>query len=85
MARAAEQDAEAAKWMGQISLEAQGTGEEAAEEAQARQMTLCPRSSHPPSLLHLKSIVSMKAVYDTTSRLSNDATWSQDFEDRCLT
>lgn len=35
-ARVAEQDAEAAKWMGQIKLEGQGTGEEAASHAQAQ-------------------------------------------------
>lgn len=35
-ARVADQEAEAAKWMGQISLEGQGTGEEEASHAQAQ-------------------------------------------------
>lgn len=33
-ARLAKQDAEAAKWMGQIRLEGQGTGEEEASHAE---------------------------------------------------
>lgn len=35
-ARVAEQDAEATKWMGQIKLEGQGTGEEEASHTEVR-------------------------------------------------